>query len=255
MKWNFTNSYDCNRELLLHPGFDQISTKINEVAANRGEKNFRQRKSHLFLFPLCEIWTVFNLFRAFSPKLGSIGSMKWASWRAPGETPECKSGIKFSNTSVTFPIYPKVLRYFLPDYAFVRARWTADEFANPPIPSETANFAIFIPGISRRYFRRSVEKYTYTYSGSIYWPRAETWKGKTWNTLNKPVQFGNSASIFPLLFDPRGSFTCPEIGRRLFCKFNVTLFQRELTRNNPFHSSFHVSKRSDASLTGTRRFV
>lgn len=154
MKWNFTNSYDCNRELLLHPGFDQISTKINEVAANRGEKNFRQRKSHLFLFPLCEIWTVFNLFRAFSPKLGSIGSMKWASWRAPGETPECKSGIKFSNTSVTFPIYPKVLRYFLPDYAFVRARWTADEFANPPIPSETANFAIFIPGISRRYFRR-----------------------------------------------------------------------------------------------------
>ena len=40
-----------------------------------------------------------------------------------GEIVECKSGIKFSNTSVTFPrllVRSKVPRYFLSDYAFVR---------------------------------------------------------------------------------------------------------------------------------------
>lgn len=198
----FKSRFNFNFRYLKDYRIDLID-RLESHPSTIGTRRIFDSKSEKSLFPflpLCEYRLQF-VSRIFGSKHRSLGeTWEHRRWNgqvraatAPGEIVECKSGIKFSNTSVTFPIsesspiFSARLRFCTSPARVDGREWGMP--TNSRIRRYEWNFAIFIPGISRRYFRRSVEKYTCT-RGSIYWPRAETWKGKTWNTLNKPVQFG-----------------------------------------------------------------
>lgn len=173
-RWNFPNydlyyySYSLLENYYCARGFDQICRdqvknrffnfnfrywKDYPIIDNLDKKNFRQQVEKVtfsFLSTLRNFWIpssiCFAHFRQRASKLGETwkhrrwnGQVRAAS--APSEIVECKSGIKFSNTSVTSPIsesspiFSARLRFCTGEPrpgGRPRVR-NADEFANPPI--------------------------------------------------------------------------------------------------------------------------
>lgn len=140
-------------EIKLRINFSILIFDIEKIIDNSDKKNFRQQVEKVtfsFLSTLRNFWIpssiCFAHFRQRASKLGETwkhrrwnGQVRAAS--APGEIVECKSGIKFSNTSVTSPIsesspiFSARLRFCTGEPrpgGRPRVR-NADEFANPPI--------------------------------------------------------------------------------------------------------------------------